>query len=503
MSEVTLSHTRTRWWALQVSERRILLMLIDLLAISCALGVAVWVRIPGVSESYDSWRPFFLDQLRWWLLLWALWLPASLIAGCYDLRIAASVPTSAVYTAACALGVAVLYLLVPWISAPLTWSRLAWFIFAGLSMGSVALWRVIYATLLAQDAFSRRALVVGASETGAALAKAVDDAGKASGIELVGFLDDHAIWGQKIEGRPVVAGSEQLLSIARLRGVDEIVVAVGASGEISQELFQALVRCWQHGLSIVSMPMFYEEVAGAIPLEHVGRDIFVLVDHHHGLELRVWDLIRRIADIVVGLAGLLISAPFLPIIALAIHLDSPGPTFYTQERVGQGGRRFRRSSSAPWCQTPRPPEAAWAQVDDPRQSPGWVGSSAGPHPHRRAAPAWNVLKGEMTLIGPRPERPEFVQELDELLPYYAIRHSIKPDHRLGPGTLSLWQLRRRRSHEAAIRPLLCQAPRSRAGRPHRPDHATGHGDHARHPAWTPSANVTPAQSKPACPSGEP
>ena len=424
MSEVTLSHTRTRWWALQVSERRILLMLVDLLAISCALGVAVWVRIPGVSESYDSWRPFFLDQLRWWLLLWALWLPASLIAGCYDLRIAASVPTSAVYTAACALVVAVLYLLVPWMSAPLTWSRLAWFIFAGLSMGSVVLWRIIYATLLAQDTFSRRALVVGASEAGAALAKAVDEAGKASGIELVGFLDDRAIWGQKLEGRPVVAGSEQLLSIARLRGVDEIVVAVGASGEISQELFQALVRCWQHGLSIVSMPMFYEEVAGAIPLDHVGRDMFVLVDHHRGLELRVWDLIRRIADIVVGLAGLLITAPILPIVALAIHLDSPGPTFYTQERVGQGGRRFRVIKLRSMVPNAEAAGAVWAQVDDPRVTR--VGRFIRRTRIDELPQLWNVLKGEMTLIGPRPERPEFVQELDELLPYYAIRHSIKP-----------------------------------------------------------------------------
>ncbi|MGI6381232.1 MAG: sugar transferase [Anaerolineae bacterium] len=424
MSEVTLSHTRTRWWALQVSERRILLMLVDLLAISCALGVAVWVRIPGVSESYDSWRPFFLDQLRWWLLLWALWLPASLIAGCYDLRIAASVPTSAVYTAACALVVAVLYLLVPWMSAPLTWSRLAWFIFAGLSMGSVVLWRIIYATLLAQDTFSRRALVVGASEAGAALAKAVDEAGKASGIELVGFLDDRAIWGQKLEGRPVVAGSEQLLSIARLRGVDEIVVAVGASGEISQELFQALVRCWQHGLSIVSMPMFYEEVAGAIPLEHVGRDMFVLVDHHRGLELRVWDLIRRIADIVVGLAGLLITAPILPIVALAIHLDSPGPTFYTQERVGQGGRRFRVIKLRSMVPNAEAAGAVWAQADDPRITR--VGRFIRRTRIDELPQLWNVLKGEMTLIGPRPERPEFVQELDELLPYYAIRHSIKP-----------------------------------------------------------------------------
>lgn len=424
MSEVTLPHAKTRWWALQVSERRILLMLGDLLAISCALGIAVWVRIPGFSESYDSWQPFFIDQLRWWLLLWILWLPASLIAGCYDLRIAASVPTSAVYTAACALVVAVLYLLVPWMSAPLTWSRLAWFIFAGLSMASVALWRVIYAILLARETFTRRALVVGASEAGAALAKAVDEAGKASGIELVGFLDDHAIWGQKLEGRPVVAGSEQLLSIASLRDVDEIVVAVGAGGEISPELFQALVRCWEYGLSIVSMPMFYEEVAGAIPLDHVGRDMFVLVDHHRGLELRIWDLVRRVGDIIVALVGLVLMGLLLPLLALAIHLDDPGPVFYTQERVGRGGRRFRLSKFRSMVQNAEQAGAVWAQENDPRVTR--VGRFIRRTRIDELPQLWNVLKGEMTLIGPRPERPEFVQELDELLPYYAIRHSIKP-----------------------------------------------------------------------------
>lgn len=291
-------------------------------------------------------------------------------------------------------------------------------------MASVAVWRVIYAILLARETFTRRALVVGASEAGVALAKAVDEAGKASGIELVGFLDDHAIWGQKLEGRPVVAGSEQLLSIASLRDVDEIVVAVGAGGEISPELFQALVRCWEYGLSIVSMPMFYEEVAGAIPLDHVGRDMFVLVDHHRGLELRIWDLVRRVGDIIVALVGLVLMGLLLPLLALAIHLDDPGPVFYTQERVGRGGRRFRLSKFRSMVQNAEQAGAVWAQENDPRVTR--VGRFIRRTRIDELPQLWNVLKGEMTLIGPRPERPEFVQELDELLPYYAIRHSIKP-----------------------------------------------------------------------------
>ncbi len=424
VSEVTLSHARSRWWALQVSERRILLMLGDLLAISAALGIAVWVRIPGFSESYSSWRPFFLDQLRWWLVLWPLWIAASLVSGCYDLQVAASVTTSAVYSAACALVVALAYLLVPWVTAPLTWSRLAWFIFAGLAMVGVSIWRTIYATLLARTPFTRRALIVGSSEAGHALARVVNKAGKASGIELVGFLDDPALAIQRVEPHPMLPVRESVLSAVKRLDVDEIVVAMGAACEIGQELFRELVLCWEYGITIISMPMFYEEVAGAIPLEHVGRDMFVLVDHHRGLELRIWDLIRRVLDIGLGTAGLLAMGAFLPLLALAIELDSPGRVFYTQERVGRGGRRFRVVKFRSMVQNAELAGAVWAQTDDPRVT--HVGRFLRRTRIDEIPQLWNVLKGDMTLIGPRPERPEFVEQLDELLPYYAIRHSIKP-----------------------------------------------------------------------------
>ncbi len=425
LTELPLRRTRTRLGALHVSERRILLMVGDLLAISAALGIAVWVRIPGLSEAYANWRLLFIVELRWWLLLWGLWVPLSIAAGCYDLRLAASVTSSSVYTSACALAVAVLYFLVPWVSAPLTMSRLTWLIFALLSAASVTLWRTFFAAFLTRKAFTRRALIVGASEAGQAMAVAVDNAGDASGIDLVGFIDDDSTsWGKRVRGRPILAGSEQLLALTRGLEIDELVVAADGSRAISQDMFRALVRSWELGVDVLSMSLFFEEVMGAIPVDHIGRNLFALVDSHRGFELRIWGWLRRLVDIVVGAMGLALLGLFLPVIAMGIWLDCRGPIFYWQERVGRGGHTFRLYKFRSMIPNAEKDGAVWCKPGDSRITR--VGRLLRSSRVDELPQLWNVLKGDMTLIGPRPERPEFVRELGELLPYYAIRHSIKP-----------------------------------------------------------------------------
>ncbi|MHB1295221.1 MAG: sugar transferase [Anaerolineae bacterium] len=419
-----LRYAKPRLGSLRISERRILLALGDLLMISVALLVAVWLRLPWIRSTYGDWRGLFTLELRWWLLLWAIWIPASITADCYNLPKAASASGSIVRTVGCALAVGIIYLLVPTISAPLTYSRLSWFIFVVLAAIGVTGWRATYALAISNRSFTRRALVVGAGRSGQALAQAMD-ATRTGAVELVGFVDDEpTLHGQQVSGHPVLSGSERLLSLALGLQVDEVVVAISDPYTISPVLLSALIDCWEKGIPIIPMSVYYEQLAGAIPVEHLGPNLLALVDRQEGVPLRAWAAVRRLVDIVVSVCCILVFAPMLPLIALAIYVDSPGPILYWQVRVGKGGRVFRIAKFRSMIPDAEPNGATWAAPRDDRVT--HVGRLMRMTRIDELPQFWNVLRGDMTLIGPRPERPEFVQELGTLMPYYAVRHSLKP-----------------------------------------------------------------------------
>ena len=129
-------------------------------------------------------------------------------------------------------------------------------------------------------------------------------------------------------------------------------------------------------------------------------------------------------DLILASLGMLVLAVLFPLIALAIYLDSPGPIFYTQERVGKGGRVFRIYKFRSMVPDAEKGRAVWAQENDPRVTR--VGRILR-RTHLDEFPQfWNILKGEMSAVGPRPERPEFVEELAREIPFYRVRHAVKP-----------------------------------------------------------------------------
>ena len=140
--------------------------------------------------------------------------------------------------------------------------------------------------------------------------------------------------------------------------------------------------------------------------------------------MRTWLALRRLADIVVSVVGLAITAMLTPLVLLAMRLDGPGSLLYRQTRVGQGGRPFRIVKFRSMIPDAERDGAVWADPADKRVTR--VGRVLRTTRIDELPQFWNVLVGDMTLIGPRPERPEFVEQLRDLLPYYAIRHSVKP-----------------------------------------------------------------------------
>ncbi|RLA82151.1 MAG: hypothetical protein DRG31_07810 [Deltaproteobacteria bacterium] len=159
-------------------------------------------------------------------------------------------------------------------------------------------------------------------------------------------------------------------------------------------------------------------------MQFVGNSWYVAMPLDHPLTKPLNQAIKRIFDVVAASLGLAFLLPLFPIIAFAIYLDSPGPIFYTQLRVGRGGRLFRLykfRSMVPDAEKEKP---VWAREGDPRVTR--VGRILR-RTHLDEFPQLiNILKGDMSAVGPRPERPEFVEELSKEIPFFRVRHAVKP-----------------------------------------------------------------------------
>jgi exopolysaccharide biosynthesis polyprenyl glycosylphosphotransferase len=247
-----------------------------------------------------------------------------------------------------------------------------------------------------------------------------------TGYQIVGFVDDNAeLHGARLEDVPVLGGGDQLAQLAQELGVDELILAITHRHAIKAHLFDALLRCRELGYRVTTMSMLYERLLGRVPVEHVGRDLHAVVPMEETPGERVYRALKRAFDLllaVCGLAGVAIAAP---LIALVNAITSPGPLFYRQERVGRGGKAFQMLK----FRTMRPDAedaagAVWAAERDERVTP--VGRLLRNTRLDELPQCWNVLRGHMSVIGPRPERPEFVKDLAESLPFYRARHAVRP-----------------------------------------------------------------------------
>ncbi|NLG28458.1 MAG: sugar transferase [Chloroflexi bacterium] len=417
-TSVAAASVRTR--GILRGERRLVLIMGDLAALSLALVAVLWAGFPGLGIPYKTLavRPI------WWPVLWAIWLPLATTIRCYEPRRIA-VPARSAATAALLAGfVSVVYLVVPIISAPLTLSRIAWLSFSLVAMTFVAAWRLLYGNVVTQRLPARRVLMVGAGASGAELAKTIAEQGAIGGVNLVGFVDDDPeLLGSSVENRPVLGDTVALPRLVETQRIDEIIVASDGD-ELSETTLGALSNAWGRGVRIVPVQIYYEELTGAVMVQHLGQDRFMLMSAPDLGFARLWDGFRRFVDIVVGVLGGILVLPFVPLIALAIRLDSRGPIFYFQQRVGQAGRLFRLAKFRSMVPDAERSGAVWCQQGDSRITR--VGHILRKTRLDELPQLWNPINGSMTLIGPRPERPEFVRELTDRWPCYTIRHSVKP-----------------------------------------------------------------------------
>lgn len=412
------SEARAQRFRLRTGERRVLLVVGDFLVSCLAVFVAVWMW--GELDYLGPTVQFIQTRSPWFIFLPLPWL--LLLINTYDIRRAASFRETVRGVLLAALVGFIIYLFV-YFRAEGTLPRRGVLYFIVLASIFTLAWRGVYVRVLTAPGFLRRVLIVGGGESGRALLKEVRGLRPLPFI-LVGFVDDDpAKCGKEIEGHKVLGDNAALLRVIQEEAISDIIVAI--SGLMNGKMFQALLDAQQLGVEITRMPVAYEELLGRVPIRYLESDWLLrsFVD-----QLRVssvYLLAKRLLDGIGALVGLAILGILLPVISPLILLESGRPLFHIQRRLGQGGRPFKVLKFRTMRQDAEADgQAHWARLEDPRTTP--VGRLLR-RTHLDEFPQfWNVLLGDMSLVGPRPERPELVAELERQIPFYRARLLVKP-----------------------------------------------------------------------------
>jgi sugar transferase (PEP-CTERM system associated) len=292
----------------------------------------------------------------------------------------------------------------------------------------LTLWRGLFFALNRRPQFAERTMIFG---------------DKSSASRLLRELEIRPELGLSVVARILVAGNgcyelncergspagtsdgtisdEQLPSAIELHRVTRIFIALDdRRGRLPVELFLSMKS---RGVSIQDGTEFYEQVTGKIPIESLRLGALLFSS---GFRLsRFLVIYKRLTSIVMSIVGLALSLPLLPFVAMAIKLTSPGRLFYHQKRVGRNDtifycHKFRTMRADAEADT----GPTWAGDEDPRITS--VGRFLRTTRLDEIPQLWNVLKGDMSLVGPRPERPEFIERLKQEIPYYNLRHTVRP-----------------------------------------------------------------------------
>jgi len=284
-------------------------------------------------------------------------------------------------------------------------------------------WRLLYIRIFTASRFMRRVLLVGGGKTGQILLHIIADLWPPP-FFMVGIVDDDLNKVDTlIEDIPVIGTSEHLLEIVTENHISDIIVAI--SGEMQSCMFEALLDSQEHGVEITRMPVAYEELLGRVPIQCLEADWILRSFVDHARVSGFFELGKRLIDILGGLIGTAIFGLILPFLALAIVVDDGTPIFYTQPRSGRGGQLYNILKFRTMYRDAEPDgKPKWAREDDIRATR--IGRLLR-KTHLDELPQFlNVLRGDMSLVGPRAERPELMTMFEQHVPFYRARLLVKP-----------------------------------------------------------------------------
>ncbi len=406
---------------LKPSEQRFIIVLGDLIASSLALLIALYVWASG-----DSWYRFTVEFLKyraptWFYLLPIIWV--ILLVDTYDTRKSINLHHTLRGIGMVFLISVVIYLVIYFALEPNSLPRLGVAVFILAATLLTLIWRLIYVRSFASVSKQQRVLIIGAGKAGTALIEVIAELDPPP-FQLVGLIDDDpSKLGSNINGFPILGNHQSLAEIISNQGITDIILAI--TNEMNHGMFQSILSAQESGINLASMPDTYESLSGRVPIGLLESDWIVRAFLDRTPTSGFYRLAKRAMDLFLGLIGLVGLALLSPLIALVIFLDSGRPVIFTQERLGRGGIaykifKFRTMKS----KSDMEKEALITTTNDPRITR--VGSFLRKSHLDELPQIVNVLRGEMSFVGPRSERVELVRIFQREVPFYRARMLVKP-----------------------------------------------------------------------------
>lgn len=399
----------------EIAERRILLRLFDV--------IFVFLSLYFVQSQFEiSYLEFSVSNFYWTVVLGVYLLFFGSIFEMYNLQVASNefqVLKSTVLTVSTTV---LVYLLTPIFSPTLPTNRIQILLFYGIVLISLVLWRLFYVRFLASNRFVQNVVLICEKEQLRELIlglENIDPHYKIIAYVSVDPIEDfvNLDYVQQIE-------KNNLASFVEKYSVSEVVVASQKTEGITSELYQQLLQLLESGRSIREYTQVYESKTHRIPMQYMARDFYRYFPFSRSNSNKLYLSIVRFFEVLLSIIGILLGFVLLPLVLLGNCIGNRGVLMYKQERVGKDGTVFNIYKLRTMIRDAESNGAVFTVANDVRVTR--FGSFLRKTRIDEFPQFYNILKGDMAIIGPRPERPCFVNEIAELMPFYETRHVIKP-----------------------------------------------------------------------------
>ncbi|MEW5744189.1 MAG: TIGR03013 family XrtA/PEP-CTERM system glycosyltransferase [Nitrospirota bacterium] len=279
-------------------------------------------------------------------------------------------------------------------------------------------WHQGYMSTSSAPGFARRVLILGTGPLALKMSEVISSANSRHTVAGYVALEDTP---PQVPAGSILGTSKNLCTIVKRERIQRLVVSLSERRGVFP--LQDVLNCKFDGVDVLDAPSFYEDITGKLLIENITPSWFIFCG-----ELKLTQpkrAAKRLFDIAAALVGCILAAPLAPFIALLIKLDSKGPVLFRQVRMGEQGKLFTLYKFRTMRQdAEKSSGAVWAQQDDPRVTR--IGRFLRTSRLDELPQLFNILRGDMSLIGPRPERPEFIEGLSKIIPFYSQRHAVKP-----------------------------------------------------------------------------
>ena len=401
-----------------VKAKKIILLLGDIISLFTSLPVAL-----VLAYGNDFYLKILAVHLAPFLVIYFFILISFYIIGLYDTRLFKSTTSTissiiAIHGGGLVFGMLFFYLTAEsWGLTPKT--NLALIMAAGTIFVSV--WRMLFQRLLS-NRLAINVAIAGINQHAKELADIIS-AKPYTGYHLSAFISTAPLLNKTAEvcGDTAIFGANKDI-VGNLVAAKIDTVITAENPHLNPALAQVFYECIPHRIQFLDLAQSYELLTGRIPISYINQTWFL--ENINEQKKAFYAKIKRVLDIMASATILLATIPFWPIIALAIKWESAGSVLYTQERVGQNKKLFSLLKFRSMIKDAEQGKAVWAQEKDPRITK--IGAILRKIHFDELPQMINIMRGDLSLVGPRPERIEFVRELENQIPHYHIRHIIKP-----------------------------------------------------------------------------